>query len=96
MTSTELRLYRKQQLNDRLEKKYKTIMTRDMPCFINKNGTVFHLESMGNDFNCIVIGYADSLQEAMLCRFEDGDCFYMDELTEDEIFEAMIKEIEVS
>ncbi|MBE6070087.1 MAG: hypothetical protein E7211_20715 [Clostridium lundense] len=67
-----------------------------MTCFLNKNGTIFHLDSMGNEFDCLVIEYADSLQEAMLYRFEDGDLYYMDDMTEDEMFDAMVKEIESS
>ena len=51
---------------------------------------------MGGKFNCLMIEYADSMQEALLYRFEDGDLYYMDDMTEDEMFEAMIKEIEKS
>ena len=71
-------------------------MIHEMTCFLNKNGTIFHLDSMGNEFDCLVIEYADSLQEAMLYRFEDGDLYYMDDMTEDEMFDAMVKEIESS
>lgn len=94
MTSTEMRLYRKQQMNDRFRERYESIMIHDMMCFLNRNGTIFHLDSMGNDFNCLVVEYADSLQEAMLYRFEDGNSYYMDDMTEDEMFEAMVREIE--
>lgn len=42
----------------------------------------------------IVLEYANSLEEAKLPRFEDGDLYYMDEMDEEEMFHAMIKEIE--
>lgn len=42
----------------------------------------------------IVLEYANSLEEAKLPRFEDGDLYYMDEMDEEEMFQAMIKEIE--
>ena len=71
-------------------------MIRDRICFLNRSGTLFHLNSLGNDFNCLVIEYADSMQEAMQNRFEDGNLYYMDEMNEDEMFDAMVSEIEES
>ena len=94
MTSAEMRSYRKQQLNNRLAEKYRSVIIHDKPYFLNKNGTLFRLDSMGGNYNCLLIEYADSLQEALLYRFEDGDLFYMDDMTEDEMFEAMVREIE--
>lgn len=44
--------------------------------------------------NAVVIEHADSEEEARKNRFEDGDLFYMDELEEDAMFNAMIREIE--
>lgn len=45
-------------------------------------------------FNAIVIEHAFSETEAKKNVFEDGDLFYIDELTEEEMFNEMIKEIE--
>ena len=42
----------------------------------------------------LVLEFADSLEEAKLPRFEDGDLYYMDEMNEEEMFQAMLKEIE--
>lgn len=44
--------------------------------------------------NAVVVEHAFSVDEATKNRFEDGDLFYMDELSEDEMLNAMIKEIE--
>jgi len=89
-------------LEERFKLKYPAPFTlhRGKPCFQARNGHYFFLTALfpqdeGAD-GFIVIEHADSLEEVELNRFEDGDCFYMDELTEDEMFEAMIKEIEVS
>lgn len=42
----------------------------------------------------IFLEFADSLGDVNLNRFEDGDLCFMDEMNEEEMFQAMIKEIE--
>lgn len=42
----------------------------------------------------IVIEHAHGIEEYTVGRFEDGDLFFMDDMTEDEMFEAMVREIE--
>ncbi|MBO5068986.1 MAG: hypothetical protein J6C37_01280 [Roseburia sp.] len=46
--------------------------------------------------NAIVIEHAESENEARKNMFEDGDLFYMDELGEENMLEAMLKEIEAA
>lgn len=42
----------------------------------------------------IVVEHAEGKEEAQIPRFEDGDLFYIDEMSENEIFDAIINEIE--
>lgn len=62
-------------------------------CFSYDEGEYFQVTGLGS-FNAIVIEHADSEDEARKGRFEDGDLFYLAELDEDEMFNAMVKEIE--
>lgn len=90
-----MRYSRKEALNSRLARRFENIEIEGESCFLASNGAVFHLDSMGGKYNALVIEYADNLEMAKKGVFgEDGDLFYMDELSEDEMFEAMIKEIE--
>ena len=95
MTQREMRSKRKEILNKRLAQRFETIMINGMTCFLLKSGEVCRLDSLGEERNALVIEYADDLDLAKRNIFgEDGDLFYMDELDEDAMFEAMIREIE--
>lgn len=95
MTQKEMRLKRKEILNKRLAHKFECITINETTCFLLKSGEVCRLESLGEEFNALVIEYADNLDLAKRNIFgEDGDLFYMDELDEDAMYNAMIQEIE--
>lgn len=95
MTQREMRLKRKEILNERLSQKFERIMINETVCFLLKSGEVCRLDSLGEEFNALVIEYADNLDLAKRNIFgEDGDLFYMDELDEDTMYRAMIREIE--
>ncbi len=102
MTSAEMKSLsaRRDRLERRFKLKYPTPFTvrEGKPCFLADNGHYFLVTAVYFDKHdgFIVIEHADSLQEAMLPRFEDGDLYYMDDMTEDEMFEAMVREIENS
>ena len=51
--------------------------------------TPFHFE-----YDSIIVEHAHSLEEAKKNLFEDGDRFYLDEMTDDEIYDAIINEVE--
>ena len=102
MTSTEEKclIERRDKLEERFKHRYPIPFTlrNGKPCFQAHNDHYFLLTALrpqgeGVD-GFIVIEHADSLEEAMLPRFENGDSFYMDDMTEDEMFEAMVREIE--
>ena len=71
-------------MESRLRKRYKTLTINNKNCFLTEDGTIIHLTGL-KSFNAIVIEYASS---------EDGDLFYLKELDEEQMFQAMIQEIE--
>lgn len=95
MTQTEIRSKRMETLNKKLQQIYENVQIEDIPCFIISSGVVCRLDDLGDEYNALVIEYADNLENANKGIFgEDGDLFYMDELSEDEMFNAMVQEIE--
>lgn len=95
MTQREMRSKRKEILNERLTQRFESIMINGTPCFLLKSGEVCRLDSLGEEHNALVIEYADDLDLAKRNIFgEDGDLFYMDELDEEAMYNAMIHEIE--
>ncbi|MBQ8559057.1 MAG: hypothetical protein IJ439_03630 [Tyzzerella sp.] len=95
MTQMEMRLSRKEILSERLAQKFESITIDERTCFLIKDGFVCRLDSMSEPYNALVIEYADNLELAKKGIFgEDGDLFYMDEMSESEMFEAMVREIE--
>jgi hypothetical protein len=62
-------------------------------CFMVGNDEFFMVTGLSWE-NAIVIEYASSKAEAEKNMFEDGDLFYMEELSDKEMFESMVKEIE--
>lgn len=86
---------RKEILNERLKHRYDSIEIDKSTCFIINEGIVCRIASLGGEYNALVIEYADNLEKANRGLFgEDGDLFYMDELDEDKMFDAIIKEID--
>lgn len=80
-------------LNDRLAKEYQKRTVRKREYFIRKDGFLFSLDYL-LPYGAIVIEYAENESEAKLNRFEDGDLFYLEEMDEDAMFQAMLREIE--
>lgn len=95
MTQKEMRFERKKALNSRLAQIFESIIIDETVCFLVKDDIVCRLDTLGEEYNALVIEYADSLDSAKKNVFgEDGDLFYMDEMSEDEMFTAMVTEIE--
>lgn len=94
MTEKEMRLKRIDDINEKLKKKYKYIEITGTLLFVLETGIVFRIDSIGK-FNAIVIEYADDIESAKKGIFgEDGELFYMNDMNEDEMYEAMVEEIE--
>ena len=61
--------------------------------FVRKDGYLFALEYL-LAYGAIVIEYAENEWEAKLNRSENGDLFYLEEMDEETMFQAMLQEIE--
>lgn len=87
---------RVENLEKRFKAKYRTpFIVWGKQCFTANENEFFRISRL-SWLNAIVVEHAFSEAEAKKNMFEDGDLFYMDELTEDEMFNEMIKEIEDS
>jgi len=96
MTRMEMRSWiedRITALNGRLAKIYQKRTVRDRKCFVREDGALFVLDYL-LPYEAIVIEYAENESEAKLNRFEDGDLFYLAEMDEEAMFQAMLQEIE--
>lgn len=94
MTLQEQRRNRKERIDARLSERYEGVEINGERCFLRSAGGVFHIDTIGGEQNGLVIEFAKSRQEAEHCFPDDGRLYLMDEMTEDEMFEAMVKEIE--
>ena len=81
-------------LEDKMKERYETVFEiNDQKCFKVREDEFFMLTRL-SWANAIVIEHAFSVDEAKKNMFEDGDLFYMDEMNESEMYNAMIREIE--
>lgn len=87
------RAQRKKKIDQRFSSVYSPLLIHGEICFCTPTGRIVMVQEMPGE-NALVLGHTDNLAEAELYRFEDGDRFYLDEMTETEMFEAMIHEIE--
>lgn len=93
MTQKETRSKMIEKMENRLSGMFEGVEINGKRCFLTAQGSVFHVCGLGGTYNSLVIEYADNLEDAKMNRMEDGDLFPMDEYDEDEMFQAMIKEI---
>lgn len=95
MTKKEMRLKMIDNLNEKLFQRYESIVIGSTICFLLKDKTVCRLDSIGDEYNALVIEYADNIDMARKGVFgEDGELFCMDDMSEEQMLEAIIKEIE--
>lgn len=80
-------------LEKELKKIYKAVDVNSENCFEKKTGEIFHVFGI-KEFNALGIEYAENMNEAKKNLYEDGDLFYIDDMNEAEMLEAMIREIE--
>lgn len=83
---------RKNKLEQLLSQRFESVYIKGNLCFCKQNGAVFSLCAFPKDA-AIVIEYADSIEEAKINRFEDGDMFYVEEMDEETMLQAVLREI---
>ncbi len=80
-----------------IAKKYKSPFSLDgQNCYLYGKDHYFKVTLLYIDDGAIVVEHAHSLVEAKKNFFEDGDLFYIDEMAEDEIVDAIINEVEAT
>lgn len=95
MTSMEKKLTesRLTEVKAALSAKYRTVDLDGEKFFVATDGAFFRVGAFPGAM-ALVIEYADTEQEARQNALEDGDRFYLDETTLDEMLRLMIAEIE--
>ena len=95
MTSMEKKLTenRLTEVKAALSAKYRPVDLCDEKFFVATDGAFFRVYAFPSQA-ALVIEYADTEQEARQNALEDGDRFYLDETTLDEMLRLMIAEIE--
>lgn len=95
MTSMEKKLTenRLTEVKAALSAKYRTVDLDGEKYFVATDGAFFRVGVFPGAM-ALVIEYADTEQEARQNALEDGDRFYLDETTLDEMLRLMIAEIE--
>lgn len=95
MTSMEKKLTenRLTEVKAALSAKYRTVDLGGEKFFVATDGAFFRVGVFPGAM-ALVIEYADTEQEARQNALEDGDRFYLDETTLDEMLRLMIAEIE--
>lgn len=64
MTQKETRLQRKEILNEKLSQVYESIMIGGTQCFLIRDGMVCRIDSIGGEYDALVIEYAENLELA--------------------------------
>lgn len=80
-------------LEARLAERYERCVVAERNGFRAPNGRIVALDAIAA-FGALVIEHAENQQEAELNRFEDGDLFYLEDMDEETMFQAMLREIE--
>ncbi len=95
--------YNKGKIRDR--KEIKQIIERELAkenryeiikgemCFKTSTNGYIRLDTIGGDYNCIVIEFAENKKEAMNNRFEDGDLLCIADLGIKEMTDIIVKQI---
>jgi hypothetical protein len=81
----------KEKLENRLKAEIKSEVIAERVCFKTLDGGYLRLDTIGADYNCVVIEYARDRRDAKNNVFEDGDLLFSEEMSEEEMI-ALIKE----
>ena len=84
---------RAEALNKRFSELFQTVQVGSRTFFLGPDGvSLFALDYLG-PYGALVIEYAEDYDEARDNCLEDGDLFYLEEMDEDAMFQAMLREI---
>lgn len=81
-------------LNNRFAELFQTVQVGTRSFFLAPDGvSLFALDYLG-PYGALVIEHAEDYDEALADRLEDGDLFYLDDMDEEAMFQAMLREIQ--
>lgn len=83
---------RKDSLEQKLSQCFEKTQIRGKRYYRKNDGSVFTLSKFPGAY-ALVIEYAESYEDAVLYRLEDGDLFYLEDMDEETMFQRMIREI---
>ena len=93
----KMRIQRRKEIEKRFSEKFPRMKERD-DTFValgSEGEFYFRVDEFPGEF-ALVIEYAEKQRDAIRGIFgEDGDRFYLEDMNEDEMFEAMLKEVGV-
>ena len=92
MNSTVQKNSIKNRLEQLLSDQFEMLSLNGAQCFQKKDGSVFMISAFPDE-DAIVVEYADSFSDAKLDRFEDGDRFYLGEISIEALFQQVLREI---
>lgn len=81
-------------IEEKLKKRYDFFVLNERVCFLTPDRLIARVDLFGNEPGIVVMEYAENMQEAEKNWFEDGELFYLKEFSEEEIYNAIIEEIE--
>ena len=92
MSLTEQKRKKKSDLDLRFSERFEQMVIHNTLCFRKPDGGLFRVCPFPGE-GALVIEYAENDREAELNRFEDGDLFYLEDMDEETMFQAMLNEI---
>ncbi len=95
MKTEKLLNERRRYVSEKLKEKYKEALFGDEQWFILPDNQAIHIVELLSGYNSLVIEYAENAEERSRKLADDGSQFALvDYDTSEEMFEAMMKEIE--
>lgn len=84
----------RQFIEDKLRERYLTFLLHGRTSFQAPDGTILRIDTLNWAREALVVEYAYDEAWAENNVFEDGDLFYLDELSPEEMLAGMLAEIE--
>lgn len=84
----------RQFIEDKLRERYPTFLLHGRTSFQAPDGTILRIDTLNWAQEALVVEYAYDETWAENNVFEDGDLFYLDELSPEEMLAGMLAEIE--
>lgn len=81
-------------ISECLKEKFNDVWYEDKHWFILPNGEAIRIVGLGGDLKALVIEFADNTEEISRIRAEDVGFFPLEEYTPEQMFDAIMKEIE--